>query len=198
MKILRPSIVTGYHQLHLQERRKKQQVKVYTLVLCAFVGPRPHGYQCNHKNGVKTDNRLANLEWVTPRQNSRHAVDVLGRLRGEQSPVAKISEGIAIAIRNHISNGELYHNIARRYRIPRGIVAKIATGESWKYLGPSPGLGYLAGERNRNTKLSNKNVARIKKDISRNLSIERLARKYAISPGIIRSIANGTGWKTVV
>ena len=45
--------------------------KVHRLVLTAFVGP--SDLQCNHKNGVKDDNRLENLEWVSPKENIQHA-----------------------------------------------------------------------------------------------------------------------------
>lgn len=46
---------------------------LHHLVLEAFVGPCPTGYQCNHKNGIKDDNRLENLEWVTAQENIRHS-----------------------------------------------------------------------------------------------------------------------------
>ncbi len=55
------------------------QRSIHRLVLAAFVGPCPLGQQVNHKNGVKTDNRLSNLEYVTPKQNLLHARVVLGR-----------------------------------------------------------------------------------------------------------------------
>lgn len=46
---------------------------VHRLVLDAFVGPAPPGHQANHRDGNKGNNRLTNLEWVTARENTRHA-----------------------------------------------------------------------------------------------------------------------------
>ena len=43
--------------------------KVHQLVLEAFVGPRPEGYEACHKNDESTDNRLDNLYWGTREQN---------------------------------------------------------------------------------------------------------------------------------
>jgi len=48
---------------------------IHTLVCLAFLGPRPSArHECNHKNGIKSDNRIENLEWVTKHENIMHAV----------------------------------------------------------------------------------------------------------------------------
>lgn len=43
--------------------------KMHRLVLEAFVGARPEGFECDHKNRNKLDNRLCNLHWVTRSEN---------------------------------------------------------------------------------------------------------------------------------
>ena len=43
--------------------------KVAYLVLGAFVGSRPGGMECCHRNDIKKDSRLSNLHWGTSRQN---------------------------------------------------------------------------------------------------------------------------------
>lgn len=44
------------------------------LICNAFHGPRPDGYECDHINGIHTDNRACNLQWVTPAENIRRAI----------------------------------------------------------------------------------------------------------------------------
>jgi hypothetical protein len=35
--------------------------------------------EINHKNGIKGDNRIENLEWVTRSENIQHSFDVLNK-----------------------------------------------------------------------------------------------------------------------
>lgn len=68
----------GYRIAVLSRFGKKTGYRVHRLVMEAFVGIRPAGYDINHRNGIKSDNRLENLEYVPHPINVRHGRDVLG------------------------------------------------------------------------------------------------------------------------
>jgi len=59
----------GYLRVGLGSGAQRTAAKVHILVLNAFVGPRPEGFQTCHWNGIKTDNRVENLRWGTVRDN---------------------------------------------------------------------------------------------------------------------------------
>lgn len=67
----------GYHKVSLQTADGPKRYMVHRLVLRAFTGV--EGPQGNHKNGVRHDNRLENLAWVTCSENILHAFRVLGK-----------------------------------------------------------------------------------------------------------------------
>jgi hypothetical protein len=52
---------------------KRKTVLVHQLVAEAFIGPRPDGMVCNHRDGDKFNPRVENLEYVTPGENNIHA-----------------------------------------------------------------------------------------------------------------------------
>ncbi len=49
---------------------------IHGLVAEAFIGPKPEKFQVNHKNAIKTDNRIENLEYVTISHNMLHATSL--------------------------------------------------------------------------------------------------------------------------
>jgi len=66
----------GYPVVGLTDAAGKQrQHKVHSLVLGAFVGPRPKGLITRHINGNPADNRLTNLEWATSSVNNTDTVE---------------------------------------------------------------------------------------------------------------------------
>lgn len=85
------SITTfGYEIVHLNINGRSRNKFVHRLVAEAFI-PNPHGLsQVNHKNGDKTDNRVENLEWCTPGQNSRHRDLLYGDTMGKGSARKKV------------------------------------------------------------------------------------------------------------
>jgi hypothetical protein len=76
----------GYTCVHLYKNgRKTRKVKtIHQLVATAFI-PNPQELrEVNHKNFIKHDNRLDNLEWVSRQQNVRHALDAGRRVMPEK------------------------------------------------------------------------------------------------------------------
>lgn len=58
---------------------KVTHFRVSRLVLQAFIRNPEQKEQANHKNGIRNDNRLENLEWVTDTENKRHSFRELWR-----------------------------------------------------------------------------------------------------------------------
>ena len=58
--------------------KKKKTVNVHYFVAYCLVDGYDKGKVVNHKNGIRDDNRAINLEWITQKENIRHAIDILG------------------------------------------------------------------------------------------------------------------------
>lgn len=63
----------GYKKLVLCNKFGKKQFLVHRLVAITYLNNTENRAQINHINGIKTDNRLENLEWSTARDNNLHA-----------------------------------------------------------------------------------------------------------------------------
>lgn len=77
-RVLRPATdPKGYRLVTLfrGDRATRRNYRVHSLVMAAFVGPRPEGQQVRHLNGDPADNRLSNLAYGTPQQNVRDCFD---------------------------------------------------------------------------------------------------------------------------
>lgn len=92
--------VQGYACVRLRGEHGADKHLIHVLVLEAFVGPRPHGMQVRHLNGVGTDNRLQNLAWGTVRENANDRRVHGTMLMGGRHPNAKLTADAVIAIRS--------------------------------------------------------------------------------------------------
>ena len=71
-KELKPSVYNGYPNLALRNGGKPKKFKIHRLVAEHFI-ENPYNKPCvNHKNGIRHDNNISNLEWVTYDENNYH------------------------------------------------------------------------------------------------------------------------------
>lgn len=66
----------GYCKVTLQKNKYKKTYSVHRLVAKTFIPNIDNLPQVNHINGIKTDNRVENLEWVTAKENMNKAVEI--------------------------------------------------------------------------------------------------------------------------
>lgn len=101
-------------------------------------GDDPNAFEADHINGDKTDDRLENIAWLTPRENFIKGLTIDGNFpRGEDTYNAKITNDEALRIIVAINNGENTNEILEKnpdINATPGIISSIRTGKTWGHL----------------------------------------------------------------
>lgn len=77
---------TGYLSVSLSANNVVKRRDVHVLVARAFIGPCPEGHNVNHKDTIKTNGRLSNLEYTTFQGNTQHALAAGVMATGDRNP----------------------------------------------------------------------------------------------------------------
>lgn len=121
----------GYFQINLSLPSPRVYL-THRLVAAAFLGPRCKGMFVNHKNGVRGDNRIGNLEWVTRHENMQHAMNVLGVHHGENGTTAILTNKQAIEIYRLKNTGITAETIGKKYGVSDKTVYNIWSRATWR------------------------------------------------------------------
>jgi len=128
----------GYLEVGLSVLGKISPKFIHKLVAESFIENPENKKQVNHINGVKTDNRLANLEWVTPAENQNHAIRtglVRVRLGEEKGDRAKLKNNQVVEIKKLLRDKiATQTKIASMFGVSRSTIGFINTGETWSHI----------------------------------------------------------------
>lgn len=124
----------GYPQVNVMLSGGIQTVVVHILVATAFLGPRPEGYQINHKNSIRDDNRLANLEYCTASENISHSYRTKIRKTnfGHDHPKSTVTAEMLPVIWSMIKAGKINKEIAEFFQIDPSTISRIKSHNIWR------------------------------------------------------------------
>lgn len=172
-RLLKPYPNRGYPAVSIWRDGKRYQPSVHSMVATAFLGPRPEGQQINHKDGDTLNPRLDNLEYVTPSENTQHAIKTGLALNGPEraAPLLRwmAAHGVPPVAPEQRPRGETHGSKTRPESILRGSAVSQA-------------------------KLSEDDVRIIKRTPKARGSGRRLAAQFDVDEGVISKIRRGVNW----
>lgn len=197
---------TGYLIVSLCKNGNCRTALVHRLVAQAFLGCAPSpSHQVNHKNGIRNDNCTQNLEWATPTENNRHAVQTLNKRlsysKGEDRYNAKLSRNDVREIRRLYATGKYTQaQIAKMFQVTDSCIWRVVHGKTWQHVGGpiAHNGGITLGETHYGAKLARKDVAKIRQLYATGHHTQAaLARMFSVSTGCVFDIVHHKTWKHI-
>jgi len=151
----------------------------------------------NHKDNIRSNNHVDNLEWCTEKENSQHYHKQINpkMMHGAANPLAKLDDNKVRAIRR---SGGTYEEIAFEFGISKATVGKIKNRQLWGHVEDLPGeehpRGFAKGKKHYKAKFTEDDIRAIR---ASTLSHVDLAHKYGVEFSAIFKIRNRITWKHV-
>jgi len=125
----------GYVRVTLQGQKEY----VHRLVARAFIPNPENKPHINHIKGKERDNnKVTNLEWCTPVENSTHALTTGLKskiAKGSTNGKSKLSEKDVLEIVNLIDHTCIsYESIASKFNVNASVISRINSGKAWNHL----------------------------------------------------------------
>ena len=126
---------TGYGKYTICVNKKRLDVLAHRFIWIWFNGPIPKELQINHIDGDKLNNRLSNLELLSPRENTKHSIKIgLRNTAGENNALSKLNKKDIEVIRSLRKQGLNLKQISILYSIDVSHVSSICRRRSWKHV----------------------------------------------------------------
>jgi predicted XRE-type DNA-binding protein len=126
----------SYHKVNLYKNNKQKTFYVHQLVGKAFIDNPNNRKAINHIDCNRINNNVSNLEWVTPLENTTHAIkNNLFNNKGENHTSSKLTESQVLEIDQLLKNKNFSQaDIARKFNVSHSLISFINTRKRWTFL----------------------------------------------------------------
>lgn len=183
---------SGYRCVSITKDCKATTYSVHRMVAETFIPMINGKTHVNHKDGVKLNNAVFNLEWVTPSENTIHALETGLKSKGSDLKWAVLTETDVIAIKDALTEGVTASKLAKLFNVSVGTISNLRNGRAWKNVGVDvPKL-----ERKDSTrKITIEDIPNIRSYIKNGATDTEIGKIYGCARGTIYRIRSGQNWK---
>lgn len=127
----------GYSQVRLTKDKEAISILIHRIVAKAFIPNPDNKPEVNHKAGIKTDNRVSELEWNTKSENQTHSHRVLRKKsnlkpqKGTNNGLSKLNWGDVQEIKALLAIGTSQRSIAKHYKVSQVTISNIHQNKIW-------------------------------------------------------------------
>lgn len=166
----------GYYWCEFMVRRKRHWEFVHRLVAEAFLGPCEKGYYVRHMDNNPGNNRIDNLRYGTPTDNSQDKWMHGTQPHGDQIWWRKVDSPEVIAMRDMRAAGAKVADLAEFYGISLAQVSRITTGKQWANTD-----GPVGSKRKKTRFLTDEEKILVMQERKSGMTIREIAEKYSVS-----------------
>lgn len=130
--------INGYYRTQIRENGKNKYVFIHRLVAELYLENTENKPCVNHINGIKTDNRVENLQWCSRSENGIHAYrlglntnKMSEAIEAQAKAKRKLTYKQAEEIINRLIKGEKQKNLANEFNVSIHVIANIAGKRSY-------------------------------------------------------------------
>lgn len=190
-----------YPEVSISDNNKKiKNYPIHRLVAETFIPNPENKPQVNHIDGDKTNNRVNNLEWVTPKENTQHALaeKLLNPPVGERCGSSKYKESQVLEAIKLLSEGKSNIDVSRLTGVDTRAVSSIRNKKRWNYLWETDQTKGLTIPDGANGQFKPKIPLETRIEIIKDaeyLAPKDLIKKYGICSSVATKIRQGKYWK---
>jgi hypothetical protein len=124
-----------YQQVVLYENGKQKTKMIHRLVAENFISNPDNKPQVHHIDNDVTNNKVDNLEWVTPSENVNHTLSYRKETRGIDNNKSKLSEEDVLKIRKmYGENNITQRELGKLFNVSQTNIKEIVKFRTWKHL----------------------------------------------------------------